>query len=508
MKDAPQPEELLLALDIGTSGVKASLFAANGRCQGQCKMPIKALSPRSGWSELDLEEVWRAVVDATRRVLSYSGASSSVVGLGLSVTSPTVVVAGSNGLPLTNALTYADVRALPYLERIRERVGEENYWRLTGNGLHLALCSAASMLHLVDEARAVKRQRLKVGHLNSYIANRFTGRWVMDWTNASYSGLVDPRSPTDWSVEACDALRFPQELLPELVAPWEPVGGLLAETAAELGLAPSVAVVSGAADTACAAYAIGCIEEGDAFESCGTSGVLTTCHSQPPSNPLFMNRSHVLPGRWLSHGAMSAVGAAVRWLEEEVFHGPISRSEDYEWINAEAANSEPGAGGVVFLPYLLGERTPVWDPDVRGAWVGISATTGRHHLIRAVLESAGYGMRQLLEIEECRHGIHLDEILVVGGGARSRFWTGIKADIIGRRYIRTDDVEAASRGAAMLAAVGVGMHDAWTAAHVAGSSKVETVEPTKDPAIREVYDARYRTFLDLYPALREVSRAS
>ena len=507
MNDAASREGLFVALDVGTSGIKAGLFAADGSCHGRCRTPLRLLSSRPGWSELDLEQLWSAVSGSIRQVLASPEARSSVLGIGLSVTSPTVVIAGPDGEPLANAPTYVDVRARHRLERIRASVGgEEGYRRLTGNGLHLALCSAATMLHLVDEARSSGHRPSRAGHLNSFIVGRLTGRWVMDWTNASYTGLVDLRSPERWSAEACEALEFPEELLPELVAPWEQVGGLSAEAASELGLDPSVVVAAGAADTACAAYAVGCDEDGGAFESCGTSGVLTTCHSRPPDNPLFMHRSHILPDRWLSHGAMSAVGAAVRWLKEEVFYGEEDLSdsgEDYEWVNVEAQKSDPGAGGVVFLPYLFGERTPVWDPDARGAWVGVSATTGRHHLIRAVLESAGYGMRQLLEIEEGCYGREIREILVVGGGARSRPWTGMKADITGRRYLRTDEVEASSRGAAMLAAVGASAHeDARAAQRAVGAPEAEPVEPTTDPAVREVYDRRYRVFLGLYPALR------
>lgn len=506
MSEGSHREGLFVALDIGTSGVKAGLFTAGGHCHGRCQTPLSTFAPRPGWSELDLEQVWAAMIDSTRRLLASSEDGSAVVGIGLSVSSPTVVIVGTDGSPVSNGLTYADVRALPRLERVRERVGDDRYRRLTGNSPHLSLCSAASMLHLLDEAGASGDRGLKVGHLNSYVVSRLTGRWVMDWTNASYTGLVDLRHPQAWSSEACAALEFPERLLPELVAPWEPVGRLSAAAAGELGLDASAVVVAGAADTACAAYAVGCVEDGAVFESSGTSGVITACYARPPSNPLFMNRSHVLPDRWLSHGAMSCVGAAVRWLEEEVFHGPVSETgRGYEWINAEAARSEPGAGGVVFLPYLLGERTPVWDPAARGAWVGMSATTGRHHLVRAVLESAGYGMRQLLEIEEDHHGTSLDEILAVGGGARSRLWTSIKANITGRRYLRTDDVEAACRGAAMLATVGAGVHEgAWAALGAVGTPKAEPVEPTADPAVRGIYDKRYRVFLNLYPALEKL----
>jgi xylulokinase len=165
----------------------------------------------------------------------------------------------------------------------------------------------------------------------------------------------------------------------------------------------------------------------------------------------------------------------------------------------------PGAGSVVFLPYLLGERTPVWDPDARGAWVGMSVGTGRHDLVRAVLESAGYGMRQMLEIEETRRGLEVGEVLIVGGGARNRLWTQIKADITGKRYCKAGEVESASRGAATLAAVGFGAHDdVWAASAAIGSPESEPVEPTTDASVREIYDRRYRVFKCVYPALREL----
>ncbi len=504
MSGDPQHEGLLLSLDVGTSGVKASVFTADGVCHEECSAPLNILAPRPGWSELDLERVWEAIVKTTRDLVTSCEAERRVVGIGLSVASPTVVAVDSTGHALSNGLTYADSRAQIRLDRIGKLVGDERYRRLTGNRLALSLCSAAAMLHLADKASGLRG--LRTGHLNSYLVCRLSGRWVMDWTNASYTGLVNLRMPGKWSPEACEALEFPTRLLPELVAPWEPIGRLSAEAAAQLGLRRSVVVVAGAADTACSAYGVGCVNDGEVFESAGTSGVLTVCHARPSGSPLFLNRAHVVPGRWLSHGAMSAAGAAVRWLRDTVFSSVGSREpDDYAWISAEAAKSVPGAGGVVFLPYLLGERTPVWDPSARGAWVGMSVGTGRHDLVRAVLESAGYGMRQMLEIEETQRGSDVGEVLIVGGGARNRFWTQLKADITGIRYCRAGEVESASRGAAMLAAVGSGAHDdVWDASAAVGSPETEPVEPTTDPAVREIYDRRYRVFKSLYPALREL----
>ncbi|MDQ4129038.1 MAG: FGGY family carbohydrate kinase, partial [Actinomycetota bacterium] len=296
MRDGVPLEGLFLSLDVGTSGVKASLFTADGVCQGGRSAPLNILTPRPGWSELDLERVWEAVVETGRDLVTSREAESTVLGIGLSVASPTVVAVDSNGRALSNGLTYADSRAQPRLDRIRKLVGEERYRRLTGNRLALGVCSTAAMLHLSDEVGPSRLGGLRTGHLNSYLACRLTGRWVMDWTNASFTGLVSPRTPGEWSPEACEALEFPTRLLPELVAPWEPFGRLSADAAAELGLGRSVVVVAGAADTACSAYGVGCVNDGEVFESAGTSGVLTVCHARPSGSPLFLNRSHVVPG--------------------------------------------------------------------------------------------------------------------------------------------------------------------------------------------------------------------
>ena len=508
MRDDAPLEGLFLSLDVGTSGVKASLFTADGVCHGERSAFLNILTPRPGWSELNLKRIWEAVVETSRDLVTSREAGRRVLGIGLSVASPTVVAVDSTGRALSNGLTYADARAQHRLDRVRKLVGDERYRQLTGNRLALSVCSAATMLHLSDEVGSSRPGGLRTGHLNSYLACRLTGRWVMDWTNASFTGLVNLRTPGEWSPEACEALEFPTRLLSELVAPWEPIGRLSAEAAAELGLGRSVVVVAGAADTACSAYGVGCVNDGEVFESAGTSGVLTCCHARPSGSPLFLNRSHVVPGRWLSHGAMSAAGAAVRWLRDAIFSdvGSCPRgADDYAWINAEAAKSAAGSGGVVFLPYLLGERTPVWDPDARGAWVGMSAGTGRHDLVRAVLESTGYGMRQMLEIVETQGSLEVGEVLIVGGGARNRFWTQIKADITGKRYRKAGEVQSASRGAAALAAVGLGAHDdVWAASDAMGSPESEPVEPTTDPAVREIYDRRYLVFKGLYPALRQL----
>lgn len=509
MSSGSQHEQLILSIDVGTSGVKTGLFTADGQCKGHRSMPLTAPTTGPGWSELDLEEAWKAISITCRQIVADHDASSAVIGIGLSVASPTVVAVGRDGRPLSRALTYSDSRTQPRLDEIRQRVGEEWHRQLTGNRLSPALCSAAGMLHLVEEHSALLQAGLRVGHLNSYLVGRLTGRWVIDWTNASYTGLVDIRRPGEWSQEACEVIGISERLLPTIVAPWEPVGRISHAIVEELGLDRSAIVVAGAADTACSAYSVGCVEDGDVFESLGTSGVLTICRASPSGSPLFMNRSHVLPERWLSHGAMSAAGAATRWLADNIFSNAAVDSNPHEtkglaWLETEAAKSPPGAGGVAFLPYLSGERSPVWDPYARGAWIGMSVASERRHLIRAVFESSGYGIRQLLEREEEHRGSEIEEVLLVGGGARSRFWTSMKADITNKTYLRAEEVESAARGASMLAAVGAGIYcDARDALLTVRIPETEEIKPTTNPSVIAAYNYMYQIYVGLYPALRE-----
>lgn len=501
-KRASSEQELLLTVDVGMSGVKAGLFTATGACHAQHSSNVASHNPQPGHHELDLHQVWDAVRRTIRELTAGCEKATRIAGMGLSVASPTVVIVDYNFMPLSRALTYSDTRSQAYLDSLCKHFDEDWFTARTGNRITPSLCSAAAMRYHLDKANSRGNGKVLVGHLNSYLVGRLTGEWTIDWTNASYTGLVEFQRPEQWSHQMLDIFGITKENLPRIVPPWESVAGLSSRAACELGLPQDIPIVAGAADTACAAYGVGCVEEGSIFESSGTSGVLTICHSKPPTNKLFMNRSHVVPNRWLSHGAMSATGAATHWARTVLLGEKGSRDRNYSTFEAEARDSCPGANGVVFLPYLLGERTPVWDPNARAVWTGMSGNTTRADLIRAVFESSAYGIRQIIEAEERFGSERFKEILIVGGGATSHFWTQLRADITGKIYLRSRESEAASRGAAALAAVGSKLHgDLDSALPVPSIS--ERVEPTSDAEALEVYERSYQVYASLYPALEK-----
>lgn len=488
--------DLVVGVDVGTSGVKAAVFRADGAPCADARQPLRVGAGPGGRQEIAPEDIWDAVVASVRDAVGDRG--DRVVGLGIAAASPTVLVLDPGGEPRSSARTFADASGAPTLETLRETIDEPQFRQRTGNPLALPTCSVATMRSVMAEANA-PADRLRPAHLGTFLVRRLTGETVMDLTNASYTGLTAIEAPGRWDLEACKAFGVNPKTLPRLMTSTTPVGSLQPQPARALGIPPQAVVAAGAADTAAAALALGCIEHGDTFESQGTSGVLTTCLARPPAAGHAMNRSHVMPGRWLSHGAMSSTGAALEWFVET--HGDGGGTLDA--VLAEAAASEPGAGGVLFLPYLAGERSPVWDARARGTWLGLSLSTTRGDLARSVLEAAGFGLRQLIDLERRANDVELTQLESIGGGARSELWTRLKADITGVPFRPSAHPDAAVKGAALLGATAAGLHEspADAARVYAGTTTAPAIEPRLD--LHEgIYARLFETYRGLYPRLQ------
>jgi xylulokinase len=496
---APSHGPTLLGLDVGTSAVKAGLFAPDGRSLRTHRIPLKVRSPRPGHLELDPDEVWDAVVDAVRAVL-LDIEKSSVVAIGVTAASPTPLLVDDDGRAVSPVCTFADARAADDVTEFATRL-DGGYQRLTGNPVSTSTCSLLTGERLAAQIAAGRP--LRFGHLTTMLVHRMTGEWVMDATNAAYTGALAISEPHSWSAAAIDQLGTSSLRLPELVQSTEAAGTLTPEASRALGLSTSVVVATGCADTAAAALAVGCLENGDAFESVGTSGVFTVCRDAALPALHAMNRPHVVSGRWLSHGAMSSSGAAVSWLRNHVLL-PESGGSSLEGLNELAESAPPGCGGVVFLPYLAGERSPVWDPAARGAWVGMTLSTTMAHLTRSVFEAAAYGLRQLLDLESAASGRVIGEFVSVGGGTNSWFWSSLKADVTDRVVHRADNGDVAGRGAALLAACSVGIYsDPLSAARATRKIPTSRVNPSTKPGDRATYDQMYDVYTRLYPALKQ-----
>ncbi len=492
--------EVLLGIDAGTSAIKVCAFDRGGGLLAKAQRSVPVVTPLPLWAEIDLERYWELVVEALREVTARVG---PVVGLGLSTTCPTTVVLDDEGRPLRPGMVYLDSRAD---ELVRQVAGPDAaaYQARTGNRASPSTCWAANLLWLQRHEPQLWHRVRHVCTLNGFLALRLAGSLGIDPTQASYSGLMDVREAKPrFSPDLLRLWSVPENLLAPLVHGDQRLGGITPAASQATGLPPGTPVALGAADTAAAALALGLRERGHVFESVGTSGVITFCLDQPQFDASFLSRYHLLPGRWLAHGAMSTLGGAFGWLQSKVWPELRSLPE----LERLARESVPGANGLIFLPYLAGERSPIWDAQASAAWIGLRLAHTRGDMVRAVFEGAAFGLRQILERAESQWGWRPERLVGVGGGAHSRFWAQIKADVLKLDYGMADFTDASALGAAMLGGIAAGQFDGLDDPQLP-TIGVESQFVRPDTVERgSLYDRQYQVFDALYPVLAESMHA-
>lgn len=492
----------IVGIDAGTSGIKVAAFSETGRLLHREERSASPISRNPGWVELDLEAYWTAVVSALRAVNEQL---DNVIGVGISTTAPTTVLFDRDLEPMRYGLTYLDNRAADELDGIVSVFGSpEEYFRKIGNRLGVSTCAASNLRWLSKNDSEVWAGVRHFGYLNSFLCQRLTRNVGVDWTHASFSGLYGLSSgPREWAAELAEAYGLSREILPRIHAPHEPIGHVEDQAASETGFPRGVPVAIGCADTAAAAFGLGLTNGGDAFESVGTSGVLTYVLDQPEFDAVFLNRRHVVDKRWLAHGAMSMAGGALSWAQTNMWP-EISSVCELEGI---AAKAPAGANGVVFLPYLSGERSPIWDPNARGGWVGLTRTTERSDMIRAVFESGAYAMRQIMERAYQSWGIELSDLIAVGGGTKSALLNQIKADVLALRYRPRENPDAAAFGAALLGGIAGDLFNGPEDPAIPRLDEAGEYFPPQSEEARSAYDEVYGIYASLYPALSESMHA-
>jgi xylulokinase len=457
-----------------------------------------------------------------RRLAAHSpGALNSVRAAGLSVLGPCLAALAADGRALTGGIIFMDRRSVIEAKEIAALVPPREFFGISANRLMPGSCSLTSMLWIKRNLPEVYKKTRFFGHLNTFLARRMTGNFGMDPSNASYTGLFETGGNLSWSSDAARRAGIDSGKLPPIVPSASVVGLLACPELESAGLPPGIPVAMGGGDTACSALAVGAVHQGDVFESAGTTNVITACSEKPVFDDRFMNRCHVVPGRWLYHGAMSSTGAALLWLRDEVL-----KETSQEGFNAAieaAARLSPASDIPIFLPYMTGERSPVWDPFAKGVLFGLGLEMRREHLIRAVLEGCAFGTRQLLGILEEVVGTRISEILSIGGGAKIEAWAQIKANVTGRAFTVLDLNDAAVAGAAMLGAMAGGYLDP-AAVGVACKDTVRSARADPDGAspgcglhvwkrftpnrsFKGSYDRRYAVYEELYPRLRDLFRS-
>ena len=499
--------DLILAHDLGTTGDKATLFDVEGRLIASAFHGYDTAYPEIGWAEQSPEDWWEAFRLATRRLLRESRVDPGrIAAISFSGQMMGCLPVDRSGRPLRNAIIWADQRSLEEAALLAERVGETRVYEITGHRISPTY-SMEKLLWLRAHEPEVFRTTYKVLHAKDFLRLRLTDTYATDYSDASSMNLFDLRSKA-WSSEILDAVGLPVEVLPEVGPSTKVVGTIDGRTGDDLGLRAGTPVVMGGGDGPCAAVGAGVVAEGSAYNYIGSSSWIALATSRPIYDPdrRTFNFFHLEPDTIMPTGTMQTAGAAYQWARDVlcadlVAEAARSGASPYQLMDREAALRPAGCRGLLFLPYLMGERSPHWNPHARGVFVGLTPSHVRGDMLRAVLEGVGFNLRIILDAFT-RQRVRIPAMRLIGGGAKGALWRQILADVLGIAVQPLELLEeATSLGAAIAGGVGVGalpdFTDAERIVRVA-----ETVEPRPD--VRDVYEAQYEVFRDAYAALAPI----
>lgn len=469
--------EAVLGIDLGTTQAKAGLLTLDGELLGIGRAPYPVLTPAAGHAEQDPADWWAAIRGAVSEALGVAGPGARVRAISMVGQGPTTVCAAADATPVRAAITWLDTRAQAITAELETRLGVPSWF-----------------------LGPLPHERWLAEHEPDVHARTAAFLLPWDWLAFKLSGeairSVPPVAghPKDAVIAAGggDPARFGRTV------EWgTPVGSLTAAAATDLWLEPGIPIISGGNDALVSFHGAGMRTPGDAIDTGGTSGGFAVYWDDLFEIPGTYRAAAVLPGMWWYGGAMNATGRSLDWLRGLLDH----HADDPADLLAEAARTEPGADGLVFLPYLAGERSPIWDDKARGVFAGLTLSHGRGHLARAMLEGAAFALRHVAE-PILATGIEVREMVVSGGTTATRLWNQVKSDITGFPIAIPEVAETATLGAAVLAAIGLGAYPDAPAAMAAMVRIAERLEPRE--ALRARYDALYDIYRELYPATRDL----
>ncbi|MCU1582400.1 MAG: xylulokinase [Microbacteriaceae bacterium] len=489
---------MIIAHDLGTTGDKASLHHDDGRMVAAVTVNYPAQFGEGGLAEQDPRDWWNAVVEATRTLVERSSVSpSDVIGLTVSGQMMGAVLLDSTYQPVRDAIIWADTRSTAQTAMLERAIGQERAYSLLGHRLN-STYSIEKIMWVRDNEPDVFSRVRHFCVAKDFVVHRLTGRLVTDRSDASATNAYDQGAGA-WSAEMIAASGLPTSIFPEILDSTAVVGHLTDEAASATGLHRDTRVVMGGGDGPVAAVGVGVVAPEDGAYVClGTSAWISFASDIPVYDARMrtMTFDNVVPGSYVPTATMQAGGAAMQWVSELL--NPEPTGQALSALVADAEMAEASTGGLYFLPHLLGERSPYWNPDAAGAFVGINRHHGRAHMTRAVLEGVAFNL--LTSLRAFREsGAVVNRIDAIGGGAASDVWLQIMADVWGipvRR--RTIIEEANSLGAAVIAAVGLGLVDDFGAAR--NLSEV-TAEFTPDESRHADYLGRHELFVDAYANL-------
>ena len=495
----------LIGIDVGTSGTKTALFSEDGNVVASHTAEYPLYQPQNGYAEQEPTDWWNATCEGLQKVIEKSGIDKNdVAGIGLSGQMHGLVMLDENGEVLRKSIIWCDQRTAKECEEITERCGLDTLMRITASPA-LTGFTASKILWVRNNEPEIYAKCRHILLPKDYIRYMMTGVFATDVSDASGMQLLDIAG-RDWSDEILEKLDIPREWLGKVYESCEVSGTISDAGSAATGIPAGVPVVGGAGDNAAAAVGCGVVRDGRAFTTIGTSGVVFAHTSDMPVDP--NGRIHTfcsaVPGAWHVMGVTQAAGLSLKWYKDNFCTAEMIEAEEagknvYALLDEKAADISIGCDRLIYLPYLMGERTPHLDPNARGVFFGLSAMHTRSHLLRAVMEGVTYSLKDCLSIFG-EQGVKVDSMMACGGGGSSKLWRQMLADVFGCTVKQCVSNEGGALGAAILAGVGAGLYPSVQEA----CDKIISVksEQPADDANTAAYDVNYKIYKDLYKALK------
>ena len=485
----------LLGIDVGTGGTRAVLISRDGEIAGSATCEhVPFASPKTGWAEQDPHDWHRATGPAVRQTISAAGIDSSEISaVGLAGQMHGAVLLDENDEVLRPALIWCDQRTQAQCDWLNANIGEQKIIELTSNPA-LTNFTLTKLLWVRDNEPELWKRFRRVLLPKDYVRFRLTGEHAMDIAEASGTLMLDV-AHRRWSEQMMSAAGIPMSCLPKLYESPEICGRISEAGASHTGLSVGTSVVAGAGDQAGGAVGMGIVRAGAVSATIGTSGVVFAATDSPAMDPMGRVHTfcHAVPGRWHVMGVTQAAGLSLRWFRD------LLRGSSYDDLMREAATAPPGSDGVLWAPYLMGERTPYLDPNARGTLTGLAASHTRAHVVRAILEGVAFSLEDTFSLFD-EMQVPVRNVRLGGGGARSPLWRQIQADVYGHDVEILAAEEGAAYGAALLAGVGAKF---WASVDQACDAVVKVQQQVRpDTKAMKVVAIQYENFRRLYPALK------
>ena len=499
--------DYVIGCDLGSQGIKVILLTAEGRLAGEASAGYGIDYPRPTWAEQPVSRWLEALAVAMRKLLQETGVGPDQIrAIGLDAQVDGVVPIDASGEPLRPALIWMDRRAVDQCTAVRAVQDPARIFDITGLNLD-ASHVAPKIRWLADHEPEIYRKTSHFLLAGSYAAYYLTGEMAVDYSNASSTMLMDVRTK-EWSAEMCASFEIEIERLAPICSALTDMGTLRPGVADALGLKPATHVILGCGDEHAACLGAGAVEAGLVCDIAGTAEPVCISSAAPVFDPsgLVETHSHAHPDLWLIENPGFVSGGNYRWFREE-FSAPevqaaaASGTDPYENMNELAAQAPAGSDGLIFLPCLMGALAPTWNAAARGTYFGFTLAHKRAHFIRALLEGSAYAVRDITDRMQAM-GLGVTQIRVVGGGARSRLWRQIKADVTGLPVALPQTTETTALGAGMLGMVGTGLSSSLEEAAGQTVQIREVLEP--NPKSQSVYEESYQLYLSTYRALLPV----